>query len=145
MSSRGTVLLGLVAGCGRESVDTAQVCVAADVVDEETGGAGGPAEVLAGETLLLEAYASFGCHSTDHSVECSVTEEAPGELVVRTLTTWTRDEPLAMGCEHMLFGVRGSCETPPLPEGAYVLRFGAGAIAFDVPGTAAGCLWGNGS
>src|SRR5262245_49197203 len=81
---------GFVAGCsGRESVDTAGICVGLE--DEDTPGSAEPvsAEVLAGGTLLLEASASFGCHTTDHVVECSVTEEAPGELVVTTRTSWT--------------------------------------------------------
>ena len=130
MGRRAAMVATLVVGCGpRSAVDTAQVCVEPK-----------PVQVAPGETLVLTAIATYGCNSTDVVVTCSVVEEAPGELVVTTETTWRRDEPIALGCEQMLHWAEGGCETPPVPEGPVVLRYRGQALAFDVPGVAEGCI-----
>lgn len=143
MSLRILALLSLAVGCGRSTEDGAELCIVPNE-DSETWG-DEPVEVAAaaGDTLLLRAVATFGCHSTDHAVDCVVTEESPGVFVVTTETTWTRTEPLAMSCESILFAVAGFCETPPLPDGPVVLKYAGNELPLDVPGVATGCLAGN--
>ena len=133
-NGRWLVLLALGCGGPRSSVDTAQVCLSG----EDTGGA--PLSLVAGDAVELTATAGGGCHMADFDVSCEVVLEDPSTLVVTTETTWVRTEPLALGCELIALIARATCNSPPLPEGSYTIRYGEGSLSFEVPGEVAGCV-----
>lgn len=137
----GWWLLVAAVGCGgpRGSVDTAVVCVGAEV----DGTSVGAVEVTDGQTLLLNVSAGLGCHTEDAEVRCDVDLQG-STLVVTTETTWVETEPLAMSCEAILRTTQASCETPPLPAGTYTIAYADDELAFEVPGEVEGCLDGAG-
>ena len=144
MSLRTLALVSLAVGCGRASEDSAELCVVpSEDSDLWTEPEPEPVEVVAGDTLLLRATDSYGCHTADHTVACTVVEESPGVFVVTTETTWRRKEPLSLNCEYFIATSEGFCETPPLPDGPVVLKYAGTALSFDVPGSAGICLPGK--